>query len=96
MQIAEVELLGIAAPAPASGSAHIILVTEGIDWDLDGLRDDHSLESFLVSEGYNVDVRPDYWKLLTPDKITSLATLAGNGSIPGQGHQTTLHSSMRR
>jgi len=68
MQIAEVELLGVPAPS----SAHIILVTEGIDWDLDGLRDDHALESFLVSKGYNVDVRPDYWEVLIPDKIDEL------------------------
>jgi hypothetical protein len=57
---------------PAPSSANIILVTEAIDWNMDGLRDDHSLESFLVSEGYSVDVRPDYWKLLTPDKIAEL------------------------
>jgi len=70
MQIAEVELLGVSAPAPAG--ADIILVTEAIDWDLDGLRDDHTLETFLVSEGHSVDVRPDYWKMLTPDKIAEL------------------------
>jgi hypothetical protein len=57
---------------PAPVSAHIILVTEAIDWDMDGLRDDHSLESFLVSEGHIVDVRPDYWKVLTPDKMAEL------------------------
>jgi len=57
---------------PASAGADIILVTEEIDWDMDGLRDDHSLESFLISEGHSVDVRPDYWKLLTPDKIVEL------------------------
>ncbi len=72
MQIAEVELLGVPAPAPAPGGANIILVTEAIDWDLDGLRDDHALETFLVSEGHNVDVRPDYWKVLTPEKIIEL------------------------
>jgi len=54
------------------GGADIILVTEAIDWDMDGLRDDHSLESFLISEGHNVDIRPDYWKVLTPEKITEL------------------------
>jgi len=70
MQIAEVELLGV--PTPAPGGAYIILVTEEIDWDLDGLRDDHTLESFLVSEGHIVDVRPDYWEVLTPDKISEL------------------------
>jgi hypothetical protein len=68
MQIAEVELLGIPAPA----GANIILVTKAEDRDSDGLRDDHSLESFLVSEGHRVDVRPDYWEVLTPDKITEL------------------------
>jgi hypothetical protein len=71
MQIAEVELLGVSALSAPSG-ANIILVTEAIDWDMDGLRDDHSLESFLVSEGYQVDIRPDYWKVLTPDKIAEL------------------------
>jgi hypothetical protein len=70
MQIAEVELLGISAPA----GANIILVTEEIDWDMDGLRDDHSLETYLVSEGHRVDVRPDYWKYLTPNKIAELNT----------------------
>jgi len=68
MQIAEVELLGV----PALSGANIILVTEAIDWDSDGLRDDHSLETFLVSESHSVDVRPDYWKVLTPDKIAEL------------------------
>jgi hypothetical protein len=57
---------------PTPVSANIILVTEEIDWDMDGLRDDHSLETFLISEGYNVDVRPDYWKVLTSDKIAEL------------------------
>jgi hypothetical protein len=68
MQIAEVELLEVSAHA----GADIILVTEAIDWDMDGLRDDHSLETFLVSEGHSVDVRPDYWKTLDPDKINEL------------------------
>jgi len=68
MQIAEVELLGVPAPV----SAHIILVTEEIDFDWDGLRDDHTLESFLISEGHSVDVRPEYWNVLTPDKIAEL------------------------
>ncbi len=71
MQIAEVELLGI-PEIPTPGSADIILVTEAIDWDMDGLRDDHTLETFLVSEGHRVDIRPDYWKVLTPDKIDEL------------------------
>jgi len=68
MQIAEVELLGV----PAPGRAHIILVTEEKDLDWDGLRDDYSLESFLISEGHRVDVRPEYWNVLTPDKIAEL------------------------
>ncbi len=53
-------------------AAEIIVVTKAIDWDLDGLRDDHILETFLVSEGHRVDVRPDYWTYLTPNKIAEL------------------------
>lgn len=54
------------------GRAHIILVTEAIDWNLDGLRDDHNLETFLVDEGHQVDVRAEYWKELDPSKIAEL------------------------
>ena len=54
------------------GGADIILVTQDIDWNLDGLRDDHALETFLVSEGHFVDVRPDHWTDLNPDKIAEL------------------------
>ncbi len=57
---------------PAPDGANIILVTEAIDWNMDGLRDDHALENFLISEGYNVDIRPDHWKVLTPEKIAEL------------------------
>ncbi len=99
MQIAEVELLGV--PAPASAGANIILVTEAIDWDLDGLRDDHTLETFLVSEGHSVDVRPDYWKVLTPDKIDELnaadliifSRLAWSGRY-NQGNETNDWNSL--
>ena len=97
MQIAEVELLGVPAPA----GADIILVTEAIDWDMDGLRDDHSLESFLISEGHSVDVRPDYWKVLTPDKIDELnaadliifSRLAWSGRY-NQGNETNDWNSL--
>jgi len=97
MHIAEVELLGV----PAPGGANIILVTEAIDWDLDGLRDDHTLETFLVSEGYSVDVRPDYWKVLTPDKIAELnaadliifSRLAWSGRYD-EGNETTDWNSL--
>ena len=54
------------------GGADIILVTQDIDWNLDGLRDDHDLERFLLSEGHFVDVRPDHWRDLSPDKIAEL------------------------
>lgn len=54
------------------GSANIILVTEDVDWNLDGIRDDHNLETFLVSEGHCVDIRPNYWKNLDPNKIAEL------------------------
>jgi hypothetical protein len=52
--------------------AKIIVVTDGRDWNQDGLRDDHNLEEFLVSEGYSVDVRPYYWRELDPGKIAEL------------------------
>ena len=97
MQIAEVELLGL----PAPGSAHIILVTEGMDLDFDGLRDDYSLESFLISEGHSVDVRPNYWNVLTPDKIAELnaadliivSRLAWSSRY-NQGNETTEWNSL--
>jgi len=54
------------------GGADIILVTQGIDWNLDGRRDDHALEAFLEAEGHFVDVRPDYWLNLTSSKIAEL------------------------
>ena len=54
------------------GRGNIILVTEAVDWNLDGVRDDQNLETFLVSEGYFVDVRPDYWRDLTGNKIAEL------------------------
>lgn len=43
-----------------------------MDWNLDGVRDDQNLETFLVSEGYLVDVRPGYWQDLTPNKMAEL------------------------
>ncbi len=54
------------------GGANLIVVTDGHDWDLDGLRDDHGLETFLVSEGHFVDIRPYYWRELDPGKIAEL------------------------
>jgi hypothetical protein len=54
------------------GRAKIIVVTDGRDWNQDGLRDDHDLEEFLVSEGYSVDVRPYYWRELDSAKIAEL------------------------
>jgi len=54
------------------GRTKIIVVTDGRDWNQDGLRDDHDLEDFLVSEGYIVDVRPYYWRELDSGKIAEL------------------------
>jgi hypothetical protein len=54
------------------GGANIILVTQGIDWNLDGLRDDHVLEMQLLADGHSVDVRPDYWLSLSAEKIAEL------------------------
>ncbi len=54
------------------GGANIIVVTEGHDRNLDGVRDDLSLEKFLVSEGHFVDIRPWYWRNLDRYKIAEL------------------------
>ncbi|TKJ38651.1 MAG: hypothetical protein CEE38_02815 [Planctomycetes bacterium B3_Pla] len=54
------------------GGANIILVTQDKDLNEDGIRDDHNLETFLLSEGHFVDVRPYYWRELDPDKIAKL------------------------
>lgn len=54
------------------GGVNIILVTDDRDWNLDGLRDDHDLETLLVSDGHSVDVRPSYWQALTASKIDEL------------------------
>ena len=54
------------------GGANIIVVTDAADSDRNGLRDDHDLETFLVSEGHFVDVRPDYWHDLNPAKMAEL------------------------
>ncbi len=54
------------------GGAKIILVTDNSDGNVDGLRDDHNLEKFLVSEGHFVDVRPGYWRELDAGKIAEL------------------------
>jgi hypothetical protein len=83
------------------GGVNIILVTEEIDFDWDGLRDDHSLESFLISEGHSVDVRPEYWNVLTPDKIAELnaadliivSRLAWSSRY-NQGNETTEWNSL--
>ena len=54
------------------GGANIIVVTDNADSNADGLRDDHDLEAFLVSEGHFVDVRPDYWHDLNPARMAEL------------------------
>jgi hypothetical protein len=54
------------------GGANIIVVTEGYDRNGDGVRDDLSLEKFLVSEGHFVDIRPWYWRNLDRYKIAEL------------------------
>ncbi|MFB0553070.1 MAG: LamG domain-containing protein, partial [Phycisphaerae bacterium] len=84
------------------GGVNIILVTEAIDYDWDGLRDDHSLESFLISEGHSVDVRPEYWNELTPDKIAELnaadliiVSRLGWSSRYNQGNEKTEWNSLK-
>jgi hypothetical protein len=54
--------------------ANITLVTTTRDIDLDGVQDDQGLIDWLVAEGHNVDVRPDYWNELDlePEKVDEL------------------------
>jgi hypothetical protein len=67
--IDNIQLIGPEA-GPPLGNA--ILVTEQIDLDGDGVRDDQGLEDFLKFEGYTVDVQPGYWAELDPNKIAAL------------------------
>jgi hypothetical protein len=58
-----------AEPAPLG---NIILVTEPLDVDQDGVRDDQGLEDWLKAQGYAVDVQPGNWTVLDPNKIAAL------------------------
>jgi hypothetical protein len=57
---------------PAEPKANIILVTETLDVDADGVRDDKGLEDWLVAEGYSVEATPGKWTVLDPNKIAAL------------------------
>lgn len=57
---------------PPVSKGNVVLVTENRDVNADGVRDDQGLEDFLVAEGYTVDVRPDYWITLDPNKVAEL------------------------
>ncbi len=83
------------------GGVNIIVVTDDRDWNLDGLRDDHSLEEFLVSEGHFVDVRPNYWRELDPGKIAELkaadlivVSRTAESSFYGSGDEPTQWNSL--
>jgi hypothetical protein len=52
--------------------ANIILVSEALDNDADGILDDQGLADWLVGEGYNVDVQRGNWMVLDADKIAAL------------------------
>ena len=67
--IDNIRLIG---PEPAEPKANIIVVTEDVDRDADGVRDDQNLEDLLIAEGYAVDVRPGYWTELDPNKVAEL------------------------
>ncbi len=57
--------------APPAG-ANIIWVSSTRDYDVDGVQDDQAWIDWLVAEGYNVDVRIDYWKELDAAKVDEL------------------------
>lgn len=57
---------------PVVSKGNVILVTENRDVNADGVRDDQGLEDWLIAEGYTVDVRPDNWITLDPNKIAEL------------------------
>ena len=53
-------------------AAHIVVVSENIDGDLDRLEDDYELIDWLVAEGHSVDVRRNTWEHLDDQRITEL------------------------
>jgi hypothetical protein len=58
-----------ASTAPA---ANIIVVTQNVDWDRDGVSDDQGLVDWLVAEGHCVDVRRNHWDHLDSQRIAEL------------------------
>jgi hypothetical protein len=55
-------------PVPAM----IIVVSDAIDKDADGVQDDQGLVDWLTAEGHTVDFRLDYWNVLDPNKVAEL------------------------
>ncbi len=45
---------------------NIVWVTENVDRDGDGVRDDQAWVNWLQDEGHTVDVQPDYWVTFDP------------------------------
>jgi hypothetical protein len=58
-------MLGVCLGSGAQ-AANIILVTETIDSDGDGIQDDQGLVDWLVAEGHEVHVERDMWKTFDP------------------------------
>jgi len=52
--------------------AHILVVSDALDMNADGVQDDQGLVDWLKTEGHSVDFRPDYWNILDPNKSAAL------------------------
>lgn len=52
--------------------AKIIVVSDAVDKNADGIQDDQGLVDWLTAEGHTVDFRPDNWNALDPNKIAEL------------------------
>ena len=62
-------VLCLVASAPA---AHIIVVTENVDKNLDRVADDQGLIDWLIAEGHSVDVRRNAWGALDSKLLAQL------------------------
>ncbi len=67
--VVAVLLWGVVATAPA---ANIIVVTENVDKNLDGVADDQRLIDWLVAEGHSLDVRRNAWEAVDSALVEQL------------------------
>jgi len=70
----------------------VVYVTDSFDLDADGAFDDQGWIDWLVSEGYQVDARRDYWQVLDVNKIAELnaadVVIMSRGVNTGNYNQT--------